>query len=170
MSKKWLTVVLVGLLVLGTGTIAFATYGGHRGHGGGFGFLPGMRFGELKARLNLTPEQTSKLQELVKAERLKAFDQFWAAGEQRRALAKEIFKDNPSPAEVQRRVQELHQQHAQILNQIVAAGLEANKVFTPEQRAEIQKIVDEHARKAADRRDRIRQRMAEPRRPQPEQK
>jgi Spy/CpxP family protein refolding chaperone len=167
MTRRTLAIFLVGIFILGAVTVAFAKRGGHHGRGG-FGFLPGLRFDHLQARLKLTPEQTSKVQEIVRTEKMKAMEQFGAAGEERRALAKEIFTDNPSSAEIQRRVQAMQQQHAQMLNQIVAAGLEVNKVFTPEQRAEIHQILDEHAQVAAKRRERMRQRMTSP--PTSEQK
>lgn len=171
MKKQWLIATgLVALLVLGGVTAAFGRFG----HPRGFGFHGERAMAQLEARLKMTPDQSSKMREIVSTQKSKLFDQFGAGRDNRQALIKEIFKDNPSQAEIQKRVEALKQQHAQMLDQLVAAGLEVNKIFTPEQRTELQKAIDEKFQVAAKMRERMRERMAERSRPeaapQPESK
>jgi Spy/CpxP family protein refolding chaperone len=167
--NRWVA-VLAGVLVLAMATVAFAWHGqGRRGMGPGghgFGFLGEMRLHELQSRLNLTPEQTQKLQDIVKQERAKAFEQFGKGADDRLALAREIFKDSPNQAEIQRRAAALLEKHKQMLDQVVAAGVQVNSLFTPEQRSEVQKILDEKAQAAAQRRQHMRERMSQPPAPQ----
>jgi Spy/CpxP family protein refolding chaperone len=51
----------------------------------------------------------------------------------------------------------MQEHHAQMLQRMVATGLEINAVLTPEQRAELQKMMAEHKRV----RETMRQRMQE---------
>ena len=160
-SKSWI-VVLSLILVLAIAGFAFAQAGpgggmrgphgmGRHGHGGpGFGFGPGMNFGKLSARLQLTPEQKDKLKSIMKQHMQENKGQGEAARNAHEALAKELFKDQPNQAEIQRQVAVLQQEQAQRMAQWVSAAQEMNKVLTPEQRAEVQKIIDEnHTARAA---------------------
>ncbi|HEV8523940.1 MAG TPA: hypothetical protein VGQ71_05530, partial [Terriglobales bacterium] len=88
-------------------------------------------------------------------------ERFGGGANTRQELIKELFRDNPNQAEIQKRVETLQQQHEQMLNQLVASGLELNKVFTPEQRAELQKALEEKAQVREKMRERMRQRWSE---------
>ena len=157
MNRKWVGIaaaVATAVLVLGSGSVAFARYaerGGHMGrHMGMFGEW---RMARLEARLKLTPEQSKQMHDLVAARREKLMGDFDAGRDDRQALVREIFNDNPSQAEIQKRVAAIQERHNAMLSQLVAAGQDFNKTLTSEQRAEMQKIIDEHAQ--------VRERMRE---------
>jgi Spy/CpxP family protein refolding chaperone len=120
------------------------------GHMGMFGEW---RMARLEARLKLTPEQSKQMRDLMAARRDKLMGDFAAGREDRQALAREIFKDNPNQAEIQKRVSAIQERHNAMLSELVASGQEFNKTLTSEQRAEMQKIIDEHAQ--------VRERMRE---------
>jgi Spy/CpxP family protein refolding chaperone len=148
MTKKWAGIAAVAavvVLVLGSGTVAFARFaerGGRMGHMGMFGAWGMAR---LETRLKLTPEQSKQMHDLMAAQREKMKGDMGAGREDRQALAREIFKDNPNQAEIQKRVTAIQERHNAMLSQLVTAGQEFNKTLTSEQRAEIQKMIDEHA-------------------------
>jgi len=167
--KKWI-IATVALLVIAT--VAFAAAGrGRRVHGemGGMGWLHGMGLARLEARLKLTPEQSTQIRQIAHTEKQRMFQRWGSGADNRNALMKEIFRDNPNQAEITRRVQTLLQEHTQMLNQLVAAGLEVNKVLTPEQRAELQQVVDENAQAAQRMRERALQRRQERQQAAPQQ-
>lgn len=146
MSRKWVGIVAVAavaLLVLGSGSLAFAKFAGRAGHMGHMGMFGEWKMAQLEARLKLTPEQSKQMHDLVAARREKLMGDFDAGRDDRRALVREIFKDNPSQAEIQKRVSAIQERHNAMLNQLVATGQDFNKTLTPEQRAEMQKMIDE---------------------------
>ena len=165
MKRKWMAVaVACALIVLATATVSFAKYGkGRGGHGplGMLGFGGERMIAELETRLKLTPEQSQQLRQVVSSQKQKAFADFESGRDNRQALVREIFKDNPNQAEIQKRVAALQQQHAQMLNQVVSAGLDINKVFTPEQRVEMNRILDERAEVRSRMRERMQQRRGQ---------
>ncbi len=135
--------LLVGILVLslmGLTGLAMAQgrgpgMGYGSGPGGGYGFGPG--HGPWASRLNLTPEQTQKLQTLrdgfikeisplrndmiSKQYELKAF---WA-------------QTNPDEQKILAKQREINNIRAQIQEKAVKHRLEARNVLTPEQQAQI---------------------------------
>lgn len=144
MSKKWVAIAAVALLVLGTGSVAFAKFAGRAGHRGHMGMFSEWKMAQLEARLKLTPEQSKKMHEIVESRRDKLRGDFGAGRDDRQALVREIFKDNPNQAEIEKRVSAIQERHNAMLSQLVAAGQDFNKTLTSEQRAEMQKIIDEH--------------------------
>ena len=153
MSRKWVGIAAVAVLVLGTGTVAFARFAERAGRMGHMGMFGAWRMAQLEARLKLTPEQSKQMHDLMAAQREKLMGDFAAGREDRQALVREIFKDNPNQAEIQKRVPAIQERHNAMLSQLVAAGQDFNKTLTPEQRAEMQKIIDEHVQ--------VRERMRE---------
>ena len=145
MTKKWVGIAAVAVLVLGSGTLAFARFAGRGGHGGGMGMFGAWRMAQLETRLKLTPEQSKQMRDLMTARREKMKGDFAAGRDDRQALAREIFKDNPNQAEIQKRVSAIQERHNAMLSQLVASGQEFNKTLTAEQRVEMQKMIDEHA-------------------------
>ena len=154
MRKGW-AIAAVAVLLVGS-ALAVARMGRamHRGH---FGFMQERALTALEVRLKLTPEQSKQLRDLVQSRREMLRDQFEAGKADRRALVTEIFKDNPSQEEIQKRIAAIQERQAAQLNSMVQAGLEFNKSLTPEQRAEMNKILAEHFEVA----DRMHQRMQE---------
>ena len=140
MNTKWIGIAAAALLVLGSGTVAFAKFAGRAGHMGMFGEW---KMAQLEARLKLTPEQSKQMRDIVGARREKLMSDFDAGRDDRQALVREIFKDHPSQAEIQKRVSAIQERHNAMLSQLVASGQDFNKTLTPEQRAEMQKIIDE---------------------------
>lgn len=160
MNRKWIAVTVAALLlVLTSAGVAAAKYGKHRGGGGFgmFGFGGERAIAEMEVRLKLTPEQSQKVREMVSSQREKMFSEFQARRENHQALVREIFKDNPNQAEIQKRVAAIKQQQAATIDQLVASGLQLNQVLTSEQRTELNQVFDE--REAV--RDRMRSRMQE---------
>ena len=127
------------------------------------------KMAQMEARLKLTPEQSKQMRDIVASQREKLVNGFDAGREDRRTLVREIFKDNPSQAEIQKRVSAIQERQAAMVSQLVAAGQEFNKTLTPEQRAEMQRVIDEHIQVADKMREHRRQHMME-REGQPESK
>jgi Spy/CpxP family protein refolding chaperone len=144
MTKKWVAIAAVGLLVLGSGSLAFGRFAGRGGRMGHMGMFGAWKMAQLEARLKLTPEQSKQMRDIVAARREKLRGDFDAGRDDRQALVREIFKDNPSQAEIQKRVSAIQERHNTMLSQLVASGQEFNKTLTLEQRAEMQKVIDEH--------------------------
>ena len=143
MTKKWIGIAAVGLLVLGSGSLAFARFAGRAGHMGGMGMFGEWKMAQLETRLKLTPEQSKQMRDIVSARRETLKGDFDAGRDDRQSLVREIFKDNPSQAEIQKRVSAIQERHNAMLSQLVTAGQDFNKTLTSEQRAEMQKIIDE---------------------------
>jgi Spy/CpxP family protein refolding chaperone len=144
MTRKWIGIAAAALLVLGSGSVAFARYAGRAGHMGHMGMFGEWKMAQLEARLKLTPDQSKQMRDIVAARREKLMGDFDAGRDDRQALVREIFKDNPSQAEIQKRVSAIQERHNAMLSQLVASGQDFNKTLTSEQRAEMQKIIDEH--------------------------
>ena len=143
MSRKWVAIAAAALLVLGTGSVAYARFAGRAGHMGHMGMFGEWKMAQLEARLKLTPEQSKQMRDIVATRRTKLMEDFDAGRDDRHALAREIFKDNPSQAEIQKRVSAIQERQNAMISQLVAAGQEFNKTLTPEQRAEMQRVIDE---------------------------
>ncbi len=161
MTRKWMGIAAAALLVLGSGSVAFAKYAGRAGHMGHMGMFGEWKMAQLEARLKLTPDQSKQMRDIVGARREKLMSDFDAGRDDRQALVREIFKDNPSQAEIQKRVSALQERHNAMLSQLVASGQDFNKTLTPEQRAEMQKIIDEHVQVGDKMREHRRHRMME---------
>ena len=166
MTRKWIGIAAAALLVLGSGSVAFAKYAGRAGHMGHMGMFGEWKMAQLEARLKLTPEQSKQMRDLVASRRTKLMEDFDAGRDDRRALVREIFKDNPSQAEIQKRVSAIQERQAAMVSQLVAAGQEFNKTLTPEQRVEMQKVIDEHIQVADKMREHKRRRGIEHRGPE----
>src|SRR5512140_2522748 len=123
--KNWM-IALATALVLALGVFAFAQAGpggstkgqwGHgRGHGGGMGMGmggPEMHFQKMVARLNLTPDQQEKIKSITKSQFEQGKAQRQTVGAAHEALAKELFKDQSNPAEIQKQVTILQQDQSQ---------------------------------------------------------
>jgi Spy/CpxP family protein refolding chaperone len=95
------------------------------------------------------------LHDLMAGRRQQMREQAQASQADRRALIEEIFKDNPNQAEIQKRLSAIQERQATMMNDLVQAGLQFNKSLTPEQRAEMNKMLAEHFEVA----DRMHQRM-----------
>lgn len=149
MTRKWVGIMAAAtvalLLVLGSGSLAFAKFAQGAGHMRHMGMFGEWKMAQLEARLKLTPEQSKQMHDLVAARHEKLMGDFGAGRDDRQALVREIFKDNPNQAEIQKRVSAIQERHNAMLNQLVATGQDFNKTLTPEQRVEMQKIIDEHA-------------------------
>ena len=144
MTRKWIAIAAAALLVLGSGSLAFAKFAGRAGHMGHMGMFGEWKMAQLETRLKLTPEQSKQMRDIVAARHEKLKGDFDAGRDDRQALVREIFKDNPSQAEIQKRVSAIQERHNAMLSQLVTAGQDFNKTLTPEQRVEMQKIIDEH--------------------------
>ena len=142
-------------------------HGGPGGPGGDFGFGPGgMHFGQLVQRLNLTQDQQDKLKGMMKQHMQQNRGQGQAAEAAHDALAKELFKDQPNQAEIQKQLTILQQDQAQRMGQWVQMAQDANKILTPEQRVEMQKMIDERSTARAN----MKQKMMERRQQREQQK
>jgi Spy/CpxP family protein refolding chaperone len=159
MMKKTWAIVAVAVVLLGSaGALAAARYGrGHMGMGGGMGFMHERMLAQVEVRLKLTPEQSKQLHDLMGSRRQAMREQFQANQADHRALMQEIFKDNPSQEEIQKRLSAIQERRATMMNDMVQAGLQFNKSLTPEQRAEMNKMLAEHFEVA----DRMHSRMQE---------
>ncbi|HXZ27429.1 MAG TPA: periplasmic heavy metal sensor [Terriglobales bacterium] len=158
MTKKiWAMVAAAVVLVGSAGAVAVARYGrGHMGRGE-MGFMGERSLAQIEVRLKLSPEQSKQLRGLMAGRRQKMREQLQASQVDRRALMQEIFKDNPSQEEIQKRLSAIQERQATAMNDMVQAGLEFNKSLTPEQRAELNKMLAERFEVA----DRMHQRMQE---------
>ena len=174
MKRQWLILIVVAALVMWgvTAAVAFQHRGGphagmQRGMGGpgmGLGPFDGRMLEHVKARLNLTEDQTQRIQAIL--EKQKETMQAQAPAQQHEALVAQVFSDNPNQAQIQQQLTQLHQQHAQMLQRIVATGLEINQVLTPEQRAELQKMMAEHKQVRGTMRQRMQERRQQRQEPQ----
>ena len=169
MSRKWVAIAAAALLVLGSGSVAYARFAGRAGHMGHMGMFSEWKMAQLEARLKLTPEQSKQMRDIVANRREKLVSDFDAGRDDRRALIREIFKDNPSQAEIQKRVSAIQERQNAMISQLVTAGQEFNKTLTPEQRVEMQKVIDEQIQVGDKMREHRRQHMME-REGQPESK
>ncbi len=110
----------------------------------------------VQARLNLTPDQVKQIQQVVQAQRANAPKPAAAAtnaAQEHQALLKAIFTDKPDQEAIQQHAAALNQfaaaqaqQHTARLNQFINTMLEINKILTPEQRDEFQRMLDENVR------------------------
>ncbi len=159
--NRWKRAAALTLAVaLAGGTYMFAG-ARHGRHGLGGGFLSERMFAQLETRLKLTSEQSSQVRGIFEAQRARMKEQFATGRGEHDALFKAVFTDNPNQAEIQKQVTALQQKHAQMLQDMVATGMQVNQVLTSEQRAELLKAVDE--RREAGRRfhERMQQRKSE---------
>ncbi|MGH9510003.1 MAG: Spy/CpxP family protein refolding chaperone [Terriglobales bacterium] len=160
--NRWKRAAAVTLAVaLAGGTYMFAK-AGRGGHGpGGGGFISERMFARLETRLNLSPEQSTQVRGIFEAQRAKMKEQFAAGHGEHDAIFKSVFTDNPNQAAIQQQLTAMKQKHAQMLDEMVATGLQINQVLTSEQRTELLKAMDE--KKEAGRRfhERMQQRKAE---------
>ncbi|MGH9556336.1 MAG: Spy/CpxP family protein refolding chaperone [Terriglobales bacterium] len=160
--NRWKKVAAVTLTVaLAGGTYLFAK-AGRGGHGpGGGGFISERMFARLETRLKLTPEQSGQVRNIFETQRTKMKEQFASGRGEHDSLFKAVFTDNPNQAEIQQQLGSMKQKHAQMLDQMVATGLQVNQVLTPDQRTELLKAMEEQ--KEAGRRfhERMQQRKAE---------
>ena len=157
--KKLAAATLTLAVALAGSTYVFAKARGHRGHGGGF--LSERMFARLETRLNLSTEQSTQVRGIFEAQRAKMKEQFASGRGEHDALFKAVFSDNPNQAAIQQQLAAMKQKHAQMLDEMVATGLQVNQVLTSEQRAELLKAMEE--KKEAGRRmhERMKQRKAE---------
>ena len=153
MKKKTIGIVLAAMLSLGAVAAVGAEVAEQHGHGRhGRGGMRGEMFmgKDMQQRLNLTPDQKAKMEQMHQRQREQMKAQF-AEGAQNggghQALMQEIFKDNPNPAVIQQRVAEMQQRQAAALTAHVAAMQEFNSILTPDQRGEMQKLMAERAQK-----------------------
>ncbi|MFB3916294.1 MAG: Spy/CpxP family protein refolding chaperone [Terriglobales bacterium] len=159
MTRRLLTVA--GVLVIAMAG-AVALYGhGQRGRyqGQAYGdWWHQLATGKLQERLKLSSEQVDRIKEIAKTGREKFFQLSSSAAENRQALMKELFRDKPDANEINRRIQALQQVQASQLTELVNRAGEVNKVLTPEQRTELQRIMAERAQAASQRREHRRER------------
>ena len=157
MHRKIIITGLVVVLIILMASAVFAQRGPRAGGFGG-GMLGQFTNARVAARLNLTPDQTKQIQEIVSAHRTAMQPaQRPAPGTGPRidheALLKSIITDKPDQAEIQKRMDAMLQQQTamaqerqQRLGAYVDTMLEINKVLTPAQRSEFQKMLDENTR------------------------
>ena len=158
MTKKIWAIVAAAVVLAGSaGAVAVARYGRHHMRGGEMGFMGERALAQMEVRLKLTPEQSKQLRALMESRRQAMSEQFQASRDDRRALITEVFKDNPSQEEIQKRISAMQERQTAMVNQMVQAGLEFNKSLSPEQRAEMNKMLAEHFEVG----DRMHQRMQE---------
>jgi Spy/CpxP family protein refolding chaperone len=154
MYRKSLFIPVIVVLILSVGAAAFAQ--GPRP--GAPGLARQFASARVQARLNLTPDQVRQIQEIVKAQRAAAPPApkpapAAAMAQEHQALMKAIFTDSPNQDEIAKHeaalVQQqaaVAQQHQKRLDQMIGTLLQINRVLTPAQRAEFQKMLDENAR------------------------
>lgn len=159
--NRWKRVAAVTLAVaLAGGTYLFAK-AGHGRHGGRGGFLSERMFAHLETRLKLSPEQSTQVRGIFESQRAKMKEQFASGRGEHDALFKAVFTDNPNQSEIQTQLAAMKQKHAQMLDEMVATGLQVNQVLTPEQRVELLKAMDEKKEAGRRFRDRMQQRKTE---------
>ena len=169
MTRKYWLIALAVALVLTLGLVAFAQAApqggmkGPHGRGGqgpemGMGFGPEMHFQKMVARLNLTPDQQEKIKSITKAQFDQNKGQRATVSAAHEALAKELFKDQSNPAEIQKQVSILQQDQTQRMAQWVQTAQEINKILTPDQRAEVQKMIVENKQVRENMREKMQQR------------
>ena len=159
--NRWKRVAAVTLAVaLAGGTYMFAKARGGHGPGGG-GFISERMFARLETRLKLTPEQSGQVRNIFESQRAKMKEQFAAGRGEHDAIFKAVFTDNPNQAEIQQKLAAMKQKHAEMLDQMVATGLQVNQVLTSEQRAELLKAMEEKQEVGRRFHERMKQRKAE---------
>ncbi len=160
--NRWKRVAAVTLAVaLAGGSYIFAK-AGRGGHGpGGGGFISERMFAHLETRLNLSTEQSNQVRSIFEAQRAKMKEQFASGRGEHDALFKAVFADNPNQAQIQTQLAAMKQKHAQMLDEMVATGLQVNQVLTSEQRVELLKAIEEKKETGRRFRDRMQQRKAE---------
>lgn len=160
MKRKWIVVSgVIAAMLLATAAVAFAR--GARGGHDGFGFFGPRALAQMEVRLKLTPDQSKQIRAILKNAREQGFSRFGQGSNARVSLAKAIFSTDANQADIQQNLQALQQQHQQMLQLMVSTGQQINQVLTPEQRVEMQRIIDEKAAMGAKMRERFRQRMQE---------
>ena len=171
--KVLILIVLVALtLVSVTAALAFQRHGGphkgmHQGMGGpgmGIGPFDGRMLEHVKVRLGLTEEQTQRIRAIV--EKQKETMKAQEPGQPHEALAATIFSDNPNQAQIQQQLAQMQEHQAQMLQRMVATGLEINQVLTPPQRAELQQMMSEHKQMRGTMRQRMQERRQQHKEPQ----
>lgn len=159
------TQVLIAILVVMVGGLATVSLAQQQRAGmkrmhGRMGMGPmGMRYEQLVARLKLTPEQETQIKGIAKSRAEQSKGDREAGRAAREALMRELFSDKPNTAEIQKNTAVLQQESAQRLTRWVTMAQEMNKVLTPEQRTEMQKMVSEHQQASQRMRERFKQRM-----------
>ena len=158
---RWKRVAAVTLAVaLAGGTFLFAKARGGHGPGRG-GFISERMFAHLETRLKLSPEQSTQVRSIFESQRAKTKEQFASGRGEHDALFKAVFTDNPNQSDIQAQLAAMKQKHAQMLDQMVATGLQVNQVLTPEQRVELLKAMEEKKEAGRRFRDRMKERKAE---------
>ncbi len=154
MRRQILTIALVTLLLV----LAPAIYAQRGPRPGSGDMLREFTNARIAARLNLTPDQVKQIQQIVRAHRAAVQPaQRPAPGAgpaaDRQALLKSIFTDQPDQGAIQKQMDAVLQKEAttqeqrqQRLSEMVDTMLQINKVLTPAQRAEFQKMLDENTR------------------------
>ncbi len=165
MHKKIVSAGVIALFCVALGAAAFAQQGPARR-----GLLRQFISARVVARLNLTPDQVKKIQQIVRTRRTAARSRQGATAQadlaqERQALLKAIFSDKPEQGEIQKHMDAIVQQQSAAderrranLSDNVDSMLEINKVLTPAQRTEFQKMLDENARAGQMMRGRMMQR------------
>ena len=130
-------IIVAGLLLVGLIATAALAHGGGRGHGGWFCDGKGMMKGFYG--LNLTADQTAKMDALrdnhgKEVQPLR--DKMFAKRTELRAL---WLETNPDPGKINAAQKEVHFLRDQMEEKQTAFRLSALKLLTPEQKAEMQK-------------------------------
>ena len=148
----WITLAICAA-TLGIATAAIA-YQHERGPGG---MVARMKFDRIAVRLKLTPQQETQIKADLAQARQGAKPDIDSMRQLRAGLAKQIFIDQPNQAAIQQNAAQLKQQISAMIDQYVSAGVRINSVLTPEQRAEVQKMIVEHQQLAERRQARMQQ-------------
>ena len=130
-------IILTGLLLVGLIATAAFAYGGGRGHGGWFCDGRGMMAGYQN--LNLTADQTAKMNALR--------DNHWKEVQplhdkmftKRNELRNLWLEPNPDPAKINTAQKEVNLLRDQMMEKRTAFRLSALNILTPEQKAEYQR-------------------------------
>jgi len=130
-------IILAGLLLIGLIATAAFAYGGGRGHGGWFS--EGRGFMACFYGLNLTAEQTAKMDALR--------DNHWKEVQplrdkmfvKRNELRNLWLEANPDPAKINAAQNEMRVLRDQMQDKMTAFRLSALNLLTPEQKAEVQR-------------------------------
>jgi Spy/CpxP family protein refolding chaperone len=116
-------------------------------------------FGQLQQRLKLTDQQMQQIRQIQQSHRQQAFEIRGTKAAAREAMMKSIFAENANPATVQKNLITMQQSQAASLNLFVTRMNEINKILTPEQRTEFQKVLDERSQRRITNREKMQQRM-----------
>jgi Spy/CpxP family protein refolding chaperone len=130
------------MLVMGVALTAWTPSAQGHGFGGGGGMGGGMLFPALLRTLDLTPEQKSQVEQIMKRHRTKLepiFDQLHVAhGE---LAGKLLAPGTVNANDLSPTVQHIGQLQQQLLQEWVQAALEARAVLTPDQLAKAAKVM-----------------------------